>query len=112
MLYIRGRMQIHLKGPMTTIALVDDDRNILSSLSMALEAEGFHVRTYSDGVTALTNMQCSDGGWGWFSGFGERSWPHTTAVVVHGLQERREGGQDRLGWREIKVGCSGFVRTM
>jgi uncharacterized protein YfaS (alpha-2-macroglobulin family) len=38
------------------------------------------------GVTALTNMQCSDGGWGWFSGWGEHSWPHTTAVVVHGLQ--------------------------
>ena len=29
---------------------------------------------------------CSDGGWGWFSGCGEHSWPHTTAVVVHGLQ--------------------------
>ncbi|HEY6563186.1 MAG TPA: alpha-2-macroglobulin, partial [Pirellulaceae bacterium] len=27
-----------------------------------------------------------DGGWGWFSGWGEQSWPHTTAVVVHGLQ--------------------------
>ena len=38
------------------------------------------------GVQALTNMQCSDGGWGWFSGWGEHSWPHTTAVVVHGLQ--------------------------
>ena len=31
-------------------------------------------------------MQCSDGGWGWFSGCGEHSSPHTTAVVVHGLQ--------------------------
>jgi hypothetical protein len=31
-------------------------------------------------------MQLADGGWGWFSGFGEHSWPHTTAVVVHGLQ--------------------------
>ena len=31
-------------------------------------------------------MQLSDGGWGWFSGCGEHSWPHTTAVVVHGLQ--------------------------
>jgi uncharacterized protein YfaS (alpha-2-macroglobulin family) len=38
------------------------------------------------GVQALANMQLSDGGWGWFSGFGERSFPHTTAVVVHGLQ--------------------------
>ena len=38
------------------------------------------------GVADLTKMQNSDGGWGWFSGFGERSWPHTTAVVVRGLQ--------------------------
>jgi hypothetical protein len=43
-----------------------------------------------DGVTHLTNMQLSDGGWGWFSGFGEQSWPHTTAVVVHGLQIAKE----------------------
>jgi uncharacterized protein YfaS (alpha-2-macroglobulin family) len=39
-----------------------------------------------DGLQALTAMQLSDGGWGWFSGYGEHSWPHTTAVVVHGLQ--------------------------
>jgi len=32
-----------------TIALVDDDRNILASVSMALESEGFTVRTYTDG---------------------------------------------------------------
>lgn len=38
------------------------------------------------GISDLTAMQCSDGGWGWFSGYGQRSWPHTTAVVVHGLQ--------------------------
>lgn len=44
---------------MTTIALVDDDRNILSSLSMALEAEGFQVKTYSDGVTALSALQAT-----------------------------------------------------
>jgi two-component system response regulator ChvI len=36
-----------------SIALVDDDRNILTSVSMALEAEGFKVRTYSDGSEAL-----------------------------------------------------------
>ncbi len=36
-----------------TIALVDDDRNILTSVSIALEAEGFKVRTYSDGSEAL-----------------------------------------------------------
>jgi alpha-2-macroglobulin len=34
----------------------------------------------------LTEMQLSDGGWGWFSGWGEQSSAHTTATVVHGLQ--------------------------
>jgi two-component system, OmpR family, response regulator ChvI len=37
----------------STIALVDDERNILTSLGIALEAEGYKVRTYSDGATAL-----------------------------------------------------------
>jgi two-component system response regulator ChvI len=36
-----------------TIALVDDDRNILTSVSIALQAEGFGTRVYSDGETAL-----------------------------------------------------------
>jgi len=44
------------------------------------------------GVQALINMQCADGGWGWFSGWGERSYAHTTAVVVHGLQLARLNG--------------------
>ena len=35
------------------IALIDDDRNILTSVSIALQAEGFTVRLYSDGDTAL-----------------------------------------------------------
>jgi two-component system response regulator ChvI len=39
-----------------TIALVDDDRNILASVSMALEAEGFAVRTYNDGDDALRGL--------------------------------------------------------
>lgn len=36
-----------------TIALVDDDRNILTSVSIALQAEGFLTRVYSDGEVAL-----------------------------------------------------------
>ena len=36
-----------------TIALVDDDRNILTSLSVALQSEGFVTRLYSDGEAAL-----------------------------------------------------------
>jgi two-component system response regulator ChvI len=41
---------------MPIIALVDDDKNILTSVSIALEAEGFHVRTYTDGAAALTAL--------------------------------------------------------
>jgi uncharacterized protein YfaS (alpha-2-macroglobulin family) len=41
------------------------------------------------GLERLAGMQCGDGGWGWFSGDGERSAPHTTALVVHGLQIAR-----------------------
>lgn len=40
----------------TTIALVDDDRNILTSVSMALQSEGFRTRVYADGATALKAM--------------------------------------------------------
>ncbi|MEC8174301.1 MAG: response regulator, partial [Pseudomonadota bacterium] len=39
-----------------TIALVDDDQNILTSVSMALEAEGFHVATYKTGEDALRGL--------------------------------------------------------
>ena len=38
------------------IALVDDDQNILTSVSMALEAEGYDVSTYPDGVAALAGI--------------------------------------------------------
>ena len=39
-----------------TIALVDDDRNILTSVSMTLEAEGYRVRTYNDGEEAYRGL--------------------------------------------------------
>jgi len=38
------------------IALVDDDENILTSVSMALEAEGYNVDTYTDGQKALAGI--------------------------------------------------------
>ena len=41
---------------MPTIALVDDDQNILTSVTMAFEAEGFHVQTYTDGAAALAGL--------------------------------------------------------
>ena len=40
----------------STIALVDDDRNILTSISMALENEGFKVQTYIDAESALVGI--------------------------------------------------------
>jgi len=39
-----------------TIALVDDDRNILTSVSMLLETEGFQIKTYNDGASALDGL--------------------------------------------------------
>ena len=42
-----------------TIALVDDDRNILTSLSIALEKEGFNIQTYLDGESALIGLSRS-----------------------------------------------------
>lgn len=44
---------------MATIALVDDDRNILASVGMLLEQEGYHVRSYADGASALTALQAT-----------------------------------------------------
>jgi len=41
---------------MATIALVDDDKNILTSVGMSLEAEGFSIVKYSDGLEAWTEM--------------------------------------------------------
>ncbi|MEL7302174.1 MAG: response regulator transcription factor [Pseudomonadota bacterium] len=39
-----------------TIALVDDERNILQPLSLALEAEGYRVRTFADGQEAIERL--------------------------------------------------------
>jgi len=44
---------------MPAIALVDDDRNILTSVSIALEAEGYRITTYTDGASALDGFNIS-----------------------------------------------------
>ena len=51
------RTVLVLGAAMSTIALVDDDLNILASVSMALEAEGYRVVTYRDGVSALADFR-------------------------------------------------------
>jgi two-component system response regulator ChvI len=44
---------------MPIIALVDDDHNILTSVSIALEADGYRIMTYSDGASALEGFKMS-----------------------------------------------------
>jgi two-component system, OmpR family, response regulator ChvI len=44
---------------MPIIALVDDDRNILTSVSIVLEAEGYRIMTYTDGDSALDGFKTS-----------------------------------------------------
>jgi two-component system, OmpR family, response regulator ChvI len=52
---VKTTIEQQLQGglEMSRIALVDDDRNILTSVAMTLEAEGFEVETYNDGQSAL-----------------------------------------------------------
>lgn len=44
------------------------------------------------GVARLQSMQLSDGGWGWFSGWGEYASPHLTSLVVRGLLRAKDCG--------------------
>lgn len=56
-LTIRNDGNVQLKEVlMARIVLVDDDRNILTSVSIALEAEGYEVETHTDGVSALSSL--------------------------------------------------------
>ncbi len=48
------------------------------------------VRMVKHGTERLTSMQMADGGWGWFSGRGEQSSPHTTAVACARSSGRSE----------------------
>src|SRR5690606_41295936 len=52
----RGPRLMREQLDMATIALVEDDRNILTSVSIALESEGYRVETYTDGASALEGL--------------------------------------------------------
>jgi len=45
---------------MVKICLIDDDQNILASLSLALKSEKFDVETYSDGISGLEALEKDD----------------------------------------------------
>jgi len=49
--------QQYEEAEMSRIALVDDDRNILTSVSMTLEAEGFEVETFTESEAALKRLK-------------------------------------------------------
>ena len=68
------------------LLIADDDKAFHRVIKRVFAGLDWQVETADDGVEALVAMQLSDGGWGWFSGWGEHSSPHTTATVVHGLQ--------------------------
>ena len=53
----RGGRDKTRESDMPNIALVDDDRNILTSVSIALEGEGYRVQTYTDGSMALDGLK-------------------------------------------------------
>jgi len=61
------------------------------------------------GVDRLIEMQLSDGGWGWFSGYGEKSYPHTTAVVVHGLLLAQKNAAN-IPKNRLKIGVQWLKR--
>lgn len=46
----------------------------------------------TDSLKMIESMVNADGGWGWFSGYGEVSWPDTTAYVVDALLDLRSDG--------------------
>ncbi|MGD2270830.1 MAG: MG2 domain-containing protein, partial [Desulfobacterales bacterium] len=73
---------------------IGDDRHRARQWKRFKQNPVFDEDTVADmvktGIKRLAGMQLTDGGWGWFSGYGEQSYPHTTAYVVHGLQLARE----------------------
>ena len=91
----------------STIALVDDDKNILTSVAMALEAEGFKVRTYADGRRGICRglvaspvdlavliSRCR----GWM-GWSFKESPHQTAMPVIFLTSKDDEIDELLGLR-------------
>jgi two-component system, OmpR family, response regulator ChvI len=64
----------------SSIALVDDDKNILTSVTIALEAEGFQVRTYADGTEAMRGLAA-----------------HPADLVILDIKMPRMDGMELLG---------------
>ena len=100
--------------PECTIALVDDDRNILASVSIALQSEGFRTRLYPDGESALKALAANPADLGIFDIKMPRFCAGRKTDEMPSLKtfqaERRQscGG----GWKWIRpgTGCIGTGR--
>ena len=77
---------------MQTIALVDDDRNILTSVSIALEAEGYRVETYTDGASALDGLSA-----------------RPPNLAIFDIKMPRMDGMELLRRFPAEVGCTGHL---
>ncbi|MEY2726173.1 MAG: hypothetical protein RLZZ458_2040, partial [Planctomycetota bacterium] len=67
---------------------IDEDAKARRGLSKSFNPvfdENELNRIVRDSLQKLSDMQLSDGGWGWFSGLQEHSSPHITAQIVHGM---------------------------
>ncbi|MEA2011622.1 MAG: MG2 domain-containing protein, partial [Verrucomicrobiota bacterium] len=75
--------------------------------------EGKLADVIAEGIKKLGFMQNADGGWGWFSGYNEYSYPHTTSIVVRGLLTAKGFGaeipekmfSDGLHWLKEYQNC-------
>jgi DNA-binding NtrC family response regulator len=81
-----------------TIALVDDDKNILTSVSIALQAEGFLTRLYSEPEAALkalidnpADLRYQDAGHGWAGTTAPPSGKEPYAGDLPDVQDGRTG---------------------
>ena len=63
-------------------------------------------RVIASSLKMIQGMVNSDGGWGWFSGYGERSWPDTTAAVVSALLDAKEMGRGEVDARVLSRGIA------
>ncbi len=72
----------------------------------SFEAAQF-AKVNADSLKMILGMVNSDGGWGWFSGYREVSWPDTTAYVVNALMDVQEFGDG-----SVKSAISGGVKWL
>ncbi|MGN0878801.1 MAG: alpha-2-macroglobulin family protein [Oligosphaeraceae bacterium] len=89
------RLNMNLKDIAGAAALPPSSRPAWQrTATMAVFDDDELSRMVSRGLASLAALQCADGGWGWYPGFGERSDALMTALAVEGLLTARTCGLD------------------